>query len=108
MSSTLPEVRVAIVGDGSIARSHASALQALPVVLDLGLRPVIAAVISECPMPCTPAVVSAAPSCGSEPSAPFATGGLGSLHGSYLNPARPISWHLRRATARGGACSTSD
>jgi predicted dehydrogenase len=30
-------------------------------------------------------------------------GRMGSFHGSYLDPARPMSWRLRRATAGGGA-----
>jgi predicted dehydrogenase len=30
-------------------------------------------------------------------------GRMGSFHGSYLNPARAISWRLRQATAGGGA-----
>jgi predicted dehydrogenase len=47
MSMALPEVRIAIVGYGSIARSHLSAVQALPAVRALGLRPVLAAIVTE-------------------------------------------------------------
>lgn len=44
---SIPSVGVAIVGFGSIARSHLSAIRALPAVRDLRLRPVISVIVSE-------------------------------------------------------------
>jgi predicted dehydrogenase len=48
---SIPSVRVAIVGFGSIARTHASALVALPATRQLGVRPVLAAIVTERPEP---------------------------------------------------------
>lgn len=42
-----PIVRVAIVGFGSIARTHLSALRALPAVRQLSVEPVVTTVVSE-------------------------------------------------------------
>jgi predicted dehydrogenase len=189
MSAAVPEVRIAIVGYGSIARSHASALRALPVVRALGLRPVIAAIVTERPdavrgealalgvervVPTVEealagqhidlvdvtsrndqhaaaaraafdagcsvyiekpigfsaeeaAAIAALAAASPRPSqaglvlrydpslvtarALLRLGAIGtvrharmgSFHGSYLNPARPMSWRLRRASAGGGA-----
>lgn len=189
MNAALPLVRIAIVGYGSIARSHVSALQALPAVRDLGLRPVIAAIVTERPdavrgeagalgvdrvvasleealageridlvdvtsrndrhaaaaraafdFGCSvyiekpigtsaeeaaqiahlaaasgrpsqaglvlrydPAVVTARAMLRLGAIGTVRHGRMGSFHGSYLDPARPMSWRLRRATAGGGA-----
>ena len=46
---TPPELRLCLVGFGSIARTHASALAALPSVRALPFRPVLAAIVSERP-----------------------------------------------------------
>ena len=43
------EVRICLVGFGSIARTHASALAALPTVRPLPFRPVLAAIVTERP-----------------------------------------------------------
>ena len=42
---TPPELRICLVGFGSIARTHASALAALPSVRALPFRPVLAATL---------------------------------------------------------------
>src|SRR5512141_2717742 len=42
-----PIIRVAVVGFGSIARSHLSALRALPAVRRLSIEPVVTTVVSE-------------------------------------------------------------
>ncbi|HLY35737.1 MAG TPA: Gfo/Idh/MocA family oxidoreductase [Candidatus Limnocylindria bacterium] len=42
-----PVIRVALVGFGSIARTHLSALRALPVTRRLAVEPVVAVVVSE-------------------------------------------------------------
>lgn len=186
---TLPEVRIAIVGYGSIARSHVSALQALPAVRALRVRPVIAAIVTERPdavrdeaaalgvgrvvtsldealaggdldlvdvtgrndqhaaaveaalaagcaayvekpigrIPEEAATLAALAEASARPSqaglvmrydpaivgarallrlgaiGDVRHGRMGSFHGSYLDPRRPISWRLRRETAGGGA-----
>ena len=46
---TPPELRICLVGFGSIARTHASALAALPSVRALPFRPVLAAIVSDRP-----------------------------------------------------------
>ena len=46
---TPPELRICLVGFGSIARTHASALAALPFVRALPFRPVLAAIVSDRP-----------------------------------------------------------
>ncbi|HEY5483018.1 MAG TPA: Gfo/Idh/MocA family oxidoreductase [Propionibacteriaceae bacterium] len=46
---TSPELRICLVGFGSIARTHASALAALPSVRALPFRPVLAAIVSDRP-----------------------------------------------------------
>ena len=184
---TPPELRICLVGFGSIARTHASALAALPSVRALPFRPVLAAIVSdrpddvaadaavlgarvltldealadtgldafdvttrnvrhlhqagailragrplyvEKPIGRTPeeadalaalAAGSAAPSQAGlttryaaavvETRSLLRTGAIGELrqarlglfHGSYLDPARPISWRLQAAQAGGGA-----
>ena len=183
-----PAVPIAIVGFGSIARSHLSALRALPATRSLEVRPVVALVVSErahairdevaalgIPL-VVPSVgealqvselllvdicsrndrhaeqahmaleagrsvyvekpigrtadeadgLAAAASAGppAQPGlvvryAPMLVevrallgagaigellhGRLGSFHGSYLDPSRPMSWRLRSAVAGGGA-----
>lgn len=183
-----PAVPIAIVGFGSIARSHLSALRGLPATRELEVRPVVALVVSEradsvgeevaaLGIPrvvdslaealqdsdialvdiCTrndrhapearaaldagrsvyvekpigrtasEAEALAAAASGGPPAqaglvvryAPMLAemrallqagaigelrhGRLGSFHGSYLDPARPMSWRLRSAEAGGGA-----
>lgn len=189
MSTSLPSVGIAIVGYGSIARSHLAAIRALPAVRDLGLRPFVSAIVTrrpeavrreaealgvgrvvstldealgdstvelvdiasrndqhaadagaafaagrsvyvEKPIGRTPDEASAIARMAAESSrasqaglvlryepavvtarALLQHGAIGvprhgrlcSLHGSYLDPARPISWRLRHESAGGGA-----
>jgi predicted dehydrogenase len=186
---SIPTVAVGIVGFGSIAKSHLSALKALPVVRDLSFRPVVSVVVSEraellhrdvaslgvtrmvssleealadpeltlidvtsrndshaasaraalearralylekpigrtaeearalsamaaaMPRPSQaglvlryePAVVTARALLRQGAIGAPRHGRMASFHGSYLDPARPISWRLRSATAGGGA-----
>ena len=46
---TPPELRICLVGFGSIARTHASAMAALPSVRTLPFRPVLAAIVTDRP-----------------------------------------------------------
>lgn len=46
---SLPELRICLVGFGSIARTHASALAALPTVRSLPFRPIVAAIATDRP-----------------------------------------------------------
>ncbi len=184
---TIPHVRICIVGFGSIARTHACALAALPVVRDLPFRPLLAAIVSdrpaavardaaalgvpvltlaealadpeltafdvttrnaqhlaqagavlragrplyvEKPIGRTPAEAAELAQLAAASPAPthvglvmryhpaviearalLRVGGIGEVrqvrfglfHGSYLDPARPISWRLQAAEAGGGA-----
>jgi predicted dehydrogenase len=45
--TSLPAVKVGIVGFGSIARSHLSALRALPATRSLAVRPVVSVIVSD-------------------------------------------------------------
>lgn len=185
---TAPVVRLCLVGFGSIARTHASAIAALPAVLRPAVRPVLAALVSDRPSEvaddaralgiervCTLDDALADPSLDAfdvttrnvrhlpqarailrsgrplyvekpigrtaaeaaelagleraggipaqaglvmrydrtvvEARALIRAGAIGELrqarlglfHGSYLDPARPLSWRLRAAEAGGGA-----
>jgi predicted dehydrogenase len=184
-----PAVKVGIVGFGSIARSHLSALRALPATRPLAVRPVVSVIVTDRPdqvrpeaaalgiervvetltealqdpelqlldvtsrndrhaaqarevlragravyvekpvgrtaeeahalaelavdapavaqpglvMRYEPAVVRAAALVRAGAIGQVVHGYLANLHGSYLNPARPMSWRLRRSIAGGGA-----
>jgi predicted dehydrogenase len=184
-----PAVKVGIVGFGSIARSHLSALRALPATRPLAVRPVVSVIVTDRPdqvrpeaaalgiervvetltealqdpelqlldvtsrndrhapqatealraeravyvekpigrtaeealalaelavtlpavaqpglvMRYEPAVVRARALVRAGAIGQVVHGYLANLHGSYLNPERPISWRLRRSVAGGGA-----
>jgi predicted dehydrogenase len=189
LSIATPELRIAVVGFGSIARTHISALAAMPAVTPLPFRPVVHTLISqriaevkedavalgiqhlassveealddpdlrafdvttvnryhvrdagpvlragrplyiEKPAGRTPSEAAQLAELAGRSPAPSQVGlveryhpnivqvrallragaigelrhaRLAILHGSYLNPARPVSWRLENASAGGGA-----